>query len=69
MIIRVGSYSDVLTQLVGSLREQHQSIDSVWLTEEPSKEEVDDQKAISAVCSHHSINFKLWRDDKYFIDE
>lgn len=69
MILRVGSYSDVLTQIVESLKEQNQSVDSVWLTEEPSKEEVDDQNAISSVCSRHGIKFQMWQDEKYFIDD
>jgi deoxyribodipyrimidine photo-lyase len=39
------------------------------MTEEVSKEEIDDQKAVEAVCSEKGINFKLWRDDKYYIDD
>jgi deoxyribodipyrimidine photo-lyase len=39
------------------------------MTEEVSKEEVDDQNAVASVCSENNINFKLWQDEKYYIDE
>jgi deoxyribodipyrimidine photo-lyase len=69
MLVRIGNFDDVLKHLVKSLHDNHQSVDSVWMTEEVSKEEIDDQKAVEAVCSEKGINFKLWRDDKYYIDE
>lgn len=69
MLVRIGNFDDVLKHLVKSLHDDHQSVDSVWMTEDVSKEEIDDQKAVETVCSEKGINFKLWRDDKYYIDE
>ncbi|KAM0350839.1 hypothetical protein ACHAO7_000967 [Fusarium culmorum] len=69
MLIRIGKFDDVLKHLIKSLNEDHQSIDTVWMTEEPSKEELDDQNAVASVCSKEGIGFKLWHDEKYFIDD
>ncbi|KAG5664344.1 hypothetical protein KAF25_008078 [Fusarium avenaceum] len=69
MLVRIGSFDDVLKHVVKSLHDNQQSVDSVWMTEEVSKEEIDDQKAVESVCSEKNINFKLWRDDKYYIDD
>ncbi|RBR12122.1 uncharacterized protein FIESC28_08756 [Fusarium coffeatum] len=69
MLVRIGKFDDVLNHLIKSLHENNQSIDTVWMTEEPSKEEVDDQNAAASVCSENGINFKLWLDEKYFIDD
>ncbi|CAG2014297.1 unnamed protein product [Fusarium graminearum] len=69
MLIRIGKFDDVLKHLIKSLNEDHQSIDTVWMTEEPSKEELDDQTAVASVCSKEGIGFKLWHDEKYFIDD
>lgn len=68
-MLRIGSFSDVVRQLIQALNDNHHSVDAVWMTEDVSSEEVDDQEAVSAVCSEKSVGFKLWRDDKYFIDE
>lgn len=69
MLVRIGKFDDVLNHLIKSLHDNNQSIDTVWMTEEPSKEEVDDQNAAASVCSEKGINFKLWQDEKYLIDE
>jgi deoxyribodipyrimidine photo-lyase len=69
ILVRIGKFDDVLKHLVMSLNESNQSVDTVWMTEEPSKEELDDQNAVASVCSEEGINFKLWHDEKYFIDD
>ncbi|RGP71104.1 hypothetical protein FLONG3_7232 [Fusarium longipes] len=69
ILVRVGKFDDVLNHLIESLQENNQSIDTVWMTEEPSKEEVDDQQSVASLCSSKGIKFKLWQDEKYFIDD
>lgn len=39
------------------------------MTSEDAIEEKKDEKAISAVCKQHGVEFKAWPDEKYFIDE
>lgn len=67
--IRVGRYEDVVSSIIKSLEDSHHSMGAVWMTEEKSFEEVEDQKAVSNVCNLNHIDFKLWADEKYFIDE
>ncbi|KAF5021325.1 hypothetical protein F66182_6647 [Fusarium sp. NRRL 66182] len=69
MLIRIGNFDDVLKNLIQSLHESHRSVDAVWMTEEVSKEEKDDQNAVSSVCSEEGIDFKLWQDEKYYVDD
>ncbi|KAM5347004.1 hypothetical protein ACJ41O_010009 [Fusarium nematophilum] len=69
LVLRVGSFSDVLRHIVEDLADKSHSVDTVWMTEEVSTEEVEDQDAVSSVCSKHDIHFRLWRDEKYFIDD
>jgi deoxyribodipyrimidine photo-lyase len=39
------------------------------MTEEHSFEEIEEQETVSSVCSDHGVDFRLWPDEKYFVDE
>lgn len=69
LIIRVGSAADALQHLVSGLSDQRLSVGGVWMAEEPSHEEQQEQASIAAICSANDIDFKLWQDEKYFVDE
>ncbi|KAH8659604.1 DNA photolyase, FAD-binding/Cryptochrome [Ilyonectria robusta] len=69
LAIRVGRYEDVVSSIIESLEDSHHSMGAVWMTEEKSFEEEEDQKAVSNVCNLNRIDFKLWEDEKYFIDD
>ncbi|CAM1502227.1 Fc.00g042110.m01.CDS01 [Cosmosporella sp. VM-42] len=68
LVLRVGSFADVLKHIVESLKDSQQSVDAVWMTEEHSDEEIQEQNAVSSVCSEYGIDFNLWPDEKYLID-
>ncbi|QPH17737.1 hypothetical protein C2857_002625 [Epichloe festucae Fl1] len=69
LVIRVGSAKDVLGHLVKELKDTAASVNSVWMTEELSWEEEQEQKAIASLCSEQDIDFKIWKDEKYFVDD
>ncbi|PHH66391.1 hypothetical protein CDD81_7446 [Ophiocordyceps australis] len=70
LVIRAGDAATVVAGLSKSLESSDAfRLGAVWMTEELSAEEVDEQRAIAAVCSLHSIDFKLWQDEKYLIDD
>lgn len=69
LVLRVGSTSDVLKSLLKHLEDKKAQVGAVWMTEEKSSEEIDEQNALAAVCADHQVDFKLWQDEKYFIDE
>lgn len=69
LVIRVGDIKDVLDHLIRGFRGHSPSVGAVWMMEELSSEEVEEQYAVAAVCSKNGVEFKLWPDEKYFIDE
>ncbi|KHN98700.1 Cryptochrome, DASH [Metarhizium album ARSEF 1941] len=69
LALRLGSAKDVIDHLIKELKGTVPSVNAVWMTEEPSWEEVREQESISALCSEHGIEFKLWKDEKYFVDD
>ncbi|PNY24419.1 cryptochrome DASH, mitochondrial [Tolypocladium capitatum] len=67
--IRVGDFKDVLAHLIHGFKDSSTSVAAVWMTQELSPEEVAEQDAVAAVCSGNQVDFKLWPDEKYFIDD
>lgn len=69
LVIRVGSVKDVLEHLVGGMKNAATTVNSVWMTEELSWEEKQEQKEVASLCLERDIDFKIWKDEKYFVDE
>ncbi|CCE32740.1 related to deoxyribodipyrimidine photo-lyase [Claviceps purpurea 20.1] len=69
MLIRVGSTKDVVEHLIGEMKDTATSVNSVWMTEELSGEEKEEQEAMASLCSKRDIDFKIWKDEKYLVDD
>lgn len=69
LMLRVGKTSEVLRCLVEGLDSSKHKVGAVLMFEELAFEEVAEQDEISAVCSEHGVDFRLWTDEKYFVDE
>lgn len=69
LIIRIGKYDEVLKLLVEGLRKYDLNVGGVWAVGEEGYEEKRDEKLMSQTCSSLDIDFQLWVDEKYFIDE
>lgn len=69
LAIRVGSAKDTVQNIIHSLEADGQSVGGVWMTEEKSYEEHQEENEVAEVCSTNGIVFKLWSDEKYFVDE
>lgn len=69
LVLRVGAPQDVLRSVLKHFKDSQEQVGAVWMTEEKSSEEIDEQKALAAVCAEHDVDFKLWLDEKYFIDD
>ena len=67
--LRVGTYADTLSQLIKRLKDAEQPVGAVWMTDEEGVEEKRDQRDIAAVCAENGAGFKVWADEKYYIDE
>ncbi|RDA89356.1 hypothetical protein CP532_6168 [Ophiocordyceps camponoti-leonardi (nom. inval.)] len=69
LVIRVGEIKDVVDHLIRDLDGQSSKPAAVWMTEEVSWEEKQEQKDVATVCSDLGVDFKLWPDEKYFVDD
>ncbi|KAI0110955.1 cryptochrome [Hypoxylon sp. NC0597] len=69
LTIRIGTYDEVLKTLVDGLQRNDFNVGGVWTIGEEGYEEKRDETAISEACSSLNIDFQLWIDEKYFIDD
>lgn len=69
LLVRFGDQETVVQQLIGYYKNTSTPVGAVWMTEDVSWEERQEEKAVTAVCSDSKVDFKLWKDEKYFIDE
>jgi len=63
-----------LDTVVGSLIDRYERVDScevcaVWMTNEEGVEEQREQRSVGRAVQRRDKSFKLWTDEKYFIDE
>lgn len=69
MLVRVGMFDGVLEGLLAGLRAKDHTVGAVWMTKDDGVEEARDEKAVASVCQKNEVQFKIWADEKYFIDE
>lgn len=69
LLIRVGDPKDVVSHIISTLKDYGAGVSAVWMTEEKSSEEWQEQEDISSVCSDFGIDFQLWPDEKYYVDD
>ncbi len=70
--IRVGMTKDVVKNILDYYSKDDGSkgeIAGVWMTKNESVEEKEEEKNIEAITQEHGVDFKLWSDEKYYIDE
>ncbi|KAK8166318.1 DNA photolyase, FAD-binding/Cryptochrome [Phyllosticta citrichinensis] len=74
LIIRVGMVGDVLRDLVAWYMEseggnQRGTIEAIWMTSEEGVEEKREERDARNVAKTAGAEFKLWTDEKYFVDD
>lgn len=67
--IHVGDHARVVEQFIRHFKNTDTPVGAVWMTEEVSAEEMDEQESVAAACAAAGVDFKLWADEKYFVDE
>jgi deoxyribodipyrimidine photo-lyase len=69
--IRVGMVGEVIRKMLeGVAKEECETkIGGVWMTEEEGGEEKREESDVRKACEEMGIYFKLFKDEKYFIDE
>ncbi|KAK4181352.1 putative mitochondrial cryptochrome DASH precursor [Triangularia setosa] len=69
LFIRVGKIADVLESLIDELAMKDARVGTVWMTSHEGSEEKADERAIASLCGKIGAKWKLWVDEKYFIDD
>ncbi len=67
--IRVGMAGQVIKDLLEGFRKQDTEVAGVWMTDEEGFEEKKEERDVKKVAQNADTEFKLWTDEKYFIDE
>ncbi|KXX79641.1 putative cryptochrome DASH, mitochondrial [Madurella mycetomatis] len=69
LLIRVGRVGDVVRSLTEGLTTKDRKVAAIWMTSHEGAEENHDERAVAMVCKDFGVEFKLWEDEKYLIDE
>ncbi|KAJ8067277.1 hypothetical protein OCU04_004637 [Sclerotinia nivalis] len=68
--IRVGMVDEVLKGLIERFEEGAGSkVSAVWMTSEEGVEEKREERSTKNICDKAGVDFKLWQDEKYLIDD
>jgi deoxyribodipyrimidine photo-lyase len=67
LCIRVGSTSEVIRELLSQLKGL--KVGAIWMVGEEGVEESREERAVRDACTEADVDFKLWNDEKYLIDE
>jgi deoxyribodipyrimidine photo-lyase len=68
---RVGRISDVVSDMLEwyAKDENEGEISGVWMTDDDGTEEKRDEQTVRDITERHGVDFKVWNDEKFYIDE
>lgn len=69
LVLRAGRAADVTKALLKEFKEKGTEVSAVWMTAEEGVEEKREEREIRRVVQDEGKSFKLWADEKYFVDE
>lgn len=71
LLIRVGLLGQVMGDLLKQFKQAQGevSVAAVWMTEEEGVEEKREERDVRKAADEFGVDFRLWLDEKYFIDE
>ncbi|OAG43469.1 hypothetical protein AYO21_02406 [Fonsecaea monophora] len=70
LCIRVGILGQVVEDILDQFRQADEaSVSAVWMTEEEGVEEKREERDVRQAAEKFGIGFRLWLDEKYFIDD
>jgi deoxyribodipyrimidine photo-lyase len=70
LVVRVGLVGQVVRDLLHAYKEKEDAeITALWMTEEEGVEEKREEREVRRVTEENGVDFKLWIDEKYLIDE
>jgi deoxyribodipyrimidine photo-lyase len=71
LVIRVGHLGRIVQDVLEHYKQQNDgtSVSAVWMTEEEGVEEKREERDARRAAQEAGVDFRLWVDEKYFIDE
>ncbi len=71
LVIRVGLVGQVVEDVLEHFKREKGSdyVSAVWMTGEEGVEEKREERDVRVAAEKAGVDFKLWLDEKYFIDE
>jgi deoxyribodipyrimidine photo-lyase len=70
LAIRVGMVGQIATALLQHFKSiEDVDVYGVWMTSEEGVEEKREERDVRRAVEEAGIDFRLWKDEKYFIDE
>jgi deoxyribodipyrimidine photo-lyase len=73
--MRVGGVAEVIGDILDSYAQLagndncKPKITGIWMTDDDGTEEKDDVKAVEKIAAKNDIPFKVWVDEKFYVDE
>ncbi|KAK0507162.1 hypothetical protein JMJ35_010200 [Cladonia borealis] len=67
--IRVGMAGQVIKDILEAFKKQDTEVVGVWMTDEEGVEEKQEERDVKKAAQNADTEFKLWTDEKYFIDD
>ena len=69
--VRVGNIPDVVSDILEwyDKDENEGEISALWITDEVATEEKADEASLRKLTEQRGIDYKIWDDEKYFVDE
>ena len=67
--IRVGKLGQVIKDLLDAFKQDSTEVAAIWMTEEEGVEGKNEEKDVRQAAENAHTDFKLWVDEKYFVDE
>ncbi|KAL8721897.1 MAG: hypothetical protein Q9225_001533, partial [Loekoesia sp. 1 TL-2023] len=67
--IRVGMAGQVIKEMLDAFKQANTEVAGVWMTEEEGVEEKREERDIRKAAEGAQTEFKLWVDEKYYVDD
>ena len=67
--VRVGSPGQVIQDLLSAFKKESAEVVAVWMTDEEGVEEKREQRDVKQAAEMAGTNFRLWNDEKYYVDD
>lgn len=69
LAIRAGLIADVVKDAFAYYKDRNAEIEAVWMTGEVAWEELQEEHEVQSIVEEHSKEFRLFLDEKFFVDE